>query len=47
MAGYVESADKEYVFAILADGISPTLSARNAARRAMDKLLETVVTGDH
>ncbi len=47
MAGYVESADKEYVFAILADGISPTLSARNAARRAMDKFLETVVTGDH
>ena len=47
MAGYVERKDKEYVFAILADGISPTLSARNAARRAMDKLLETVVTGDH
>ena len=47
MAGYVESADKEYVFAILADGISPTLSARNAARRTMDKLLETVVMGDH
>ena len=47
MAGYVESKDKEYVFAILADGISPTLSARNAARRAMDKLLETVVMGDH
>ncbi len=47
MAGYVESKDKEYVFAILADGISPTLSARNAARRTMDKLLETVVMGDH
>lgn len=47
MAGYAESGDKEYVFAILADGISPTLSARNAARRAMDKFLETVVTGNH
>ncbi|MFM8205601.1 MAG: D-alanyl-D-alanine carboxypeptidase [Actinomycetales bacterium] len=47
MAGYVESGDKEYVFAILADGISPTLSARNAARRAMDKFLETVVTANH
>lgn len=46
MAGYVESGDKEYVFAILADGISPTLTARNAARRAMDKFLETVVIGD-
>lgn len=47
MAGYVESGDKEYVFAILADGISPTLKSRNAARRAMDKLLETVVMANH
>ena len=47
MAGYAESGDKEYVFAILADGITPTLKARNAARKAMDRLLETIVKGDH
>lgn len=47
MAGYVESGDKEYVFAILADGITPTLKGRNIARRKMDKLLETIVKGDH
>lgn len=47
LAGYAKSGEKEYVFAILADGITPTLKARNAARRAMDKLLETVVMGDH
>lgn len=46
MAGYVESGDKEYVFAILADGITPTLKSRDAARRKMDKLLESIVTGD-
>ena len=47
LAGYAKSGEKEYVFAILADGITPTLKARNAARRAMDKLLETIVMGDH
>lgn len=47
LAGYVKSGEKSYAFAILADGITPTLTARNAARRAMDKLLETIVMGDH
>jgi D-alanyl-D-alanine carboxypeptidase len=47
MAGYAESGDREYVFAILADGITPSLRARNAARRTMDKLLESVVKGSH
>lgn len=47
MAGYAESGENEYVFAILADGITPSLRARNAARRAMDKLLESVVIGNH
>lgn len=47
LAGYAQSGEKEYVFAILADGVRPTLTSRNAARRAMDKLLETVVKGDH
>jgi len=47
LAGYVKSADKEYVFAILADGIRPTLSGRNKARAAMDRLLEAIVMGNH
>jgi D-alanyl-D-alanine carboxypeptidase/D-alanyl-D-alanine-endopeptidase (penicillin-binding protein 4) len=47
MAGYAESGDKEFVFAILADNITPNLRSRNAARRAMDKLLEAVVIGSH
>lgn len=47
LAGYVKSADKEYVFAILADEITPTLSGRNKARAAMDRLLGTIATGNH
>lgn len=47
LAGYVKSADKEYVFAIMADGITPTLSGRNKARAAMDRLLGSIVMGNH
>lgn len=47
LAGYVKSGEKEYAFAILADGITPSLKYRNRARAAMDKLLETFVKGDH
>jgi len=47
LAGYVKSGEKEYAFAILADGITPSLKYRNRARNAMDKLLETVVKGNH
>lgn len=47
MAGYVEEGEKEYVFAILADGITPTFSARNKARAAMDRLLGVIVKGNH
>ncbi|MEN9305218.1 MAG: hypothetical protein RLY76_486 [Actinomycetota bacterium] len=47
MAGYVEEGDKEYVFAILADGITPTFTARNKARAAMDRLLGAIVKGNH
>jgi hypothetical protein len=43
----VKSGEKEYAFAILADGITPSLKYRNRARNAMDKLLETVVKGNH
>jgi PBP4 family serine-type D-alanyl-D-alanine carboxypeptidase len=47
MAGYVEEGEKEYVFAILADGITPTFTARNKARAAMDRLLGVIVKGNH
>ncbi|NBQ00599.1 MAG: D-alanyl-D-alanine carboxypeptidase [Actinobacteria bacterium] len=47
LAGYAKSADKEYVFAILADGINPTLGSRNRARAVMDRLLEAIVMGNH
>jgi len=47
LAGFVKSGEKEYAFAILADGITPTLKNRNRARSAMDKLLEAIVKGDH
>lgn len=47
LAGFVTSGEKEYAFAILADGITPSLKYRNRARDAMDKLLETIVKGDH
>ena len=47
LAGYAKSADKEYVFAIMADGITPTLSGRNKARAAMDRLIEAIVIGNH
>lgn len=47
LAGYVQDGDKELVFAILADGITPTFTARNKARAAMDRLLETIVQGNH
>ena len=47
MAGYVDDGKHEYVFAILADGIQPTLKARKAARAAMDKFLGVIVQGSH
>lgn len=47
LAGYVKEGETEYAFAILADGITPTLSARNKARAAMDRLLGAIVTGNH
>lgn len=47
LAGYAKSGDREYAFAILADGVTPSLKYRNRARAAMDKLLEVIVKGDH
>lgn len=47
MAGYVDDGENEFAFAILADGITPTLSSRNKARATMDRLLGVIVKGNH
>ncbi|MBU6164423.1 MAG: D-alanyl-D-alanine carboxypeptidase [Actinomycetales bacterium] len=47
MAGYVDDGETEFAFAILADGITPTLGARNRARASMDRLLGVIVKGNH
>ncbi len=47
LAGYVQNGENEYAFAILADGITPTLTARNKARAAMDRLMGVIVKGNH
>ena len=47
MAGYVDDGETEYAFAILADGITPTLKARKSARATMDRLLGVIVNGNH
>lgn len=47
LAGYVKNGETEYAFAILADGITPSFTARNKARAAMDRLLGAIVEGNH
>ena len=44
MAGFVDDGKTEYIFAILADGITPSWKSRKAARETMDKLLGTIVS---
>jgi D-alanyl-D-alanine carboxypeptidase len=47
LAGYVQNGETEYAFAILADGITPSFTARNKARAAMDRFLGVIVKGNH
>ena len=47
MAIVRDDGETEFAFAILADGISPTLGARNRARASMDRLLGVIVKGNH
>jgi len=42
LAGYVTVGADEYVFAVIADRITPTESKRHAARVAIDKMLATI-----
>ena len=47
MAGYVDDGETEFVFVILADGITPTWKARQSARETMDRFLGVIVNGNH
>ena len=42
LAGYVESGDHEYIFAIIADHLARNYATESAARAAIDKLLAKI-----
>ena len=42
LAGFATSAEKEYVFVVLADDVGRTRSLQDAARRAIDRMLGTI-----
>jgi|GEM_PF-85060 len=43
LAGYVTSGDREYVFVMIADRITPTLTSREKVRKIMDKMIGTLI----
>jgi len=42
LAGYIEVGDNEYVFAVIANHVTPTEKSRDLARKTIDKMLATV-----
>jgi serine-type D-Ala-D-Ala carboxypeptidase/endopeptidase (penicillin-binding protein 4) len=42
LAGYVEAGETEYVFAIIANRVTPTENSRDRARNIIDKMLATI-----
>jgi D-alanyl-D-alanine carboxypeptidase len=42
LAGYVEVGNNEYVFAVIANSVTPTETSRDLARKTIDKMLATV-----
>lgn len=42
LAGYVEAGESEYVFAIIANRVTPTENSRDRARNIIDKMLATI-----
>ena len=42
LAGYVEAGESEYVFAIIANRLTPTEYVRDRARKIIDKMLATI-----
>ncbi len=42
LAGYVEAGESEYVFAVIANRVTPTEKMRDLARKTIDKMLATI-----
>jgi serine-type D-Ala-D-Ala carboxypeptidase/endopeptidase (penicillin-binding protein 4) len=42
LAGYVEAGESEYVFAVIANRVTPTESSRDRARKIIDKMLASI-----
>jgi len=42
LAGYVEAGESEYVFAVIANRVTPTEYSRDRARKIIDKMLATI-----
>ena len=42
LAGYVEAGETEYVFAVIANRVTPTENSRDRARNIIDKMLATI-----
>ena len=42
LAGYVEVGTEQYVFAVIADQVTPRETNRALARKAIDKMLATI-----
>ena len=42
LAGYVEAGESEYVFAVIANRVTPTENSRDRARKTIDKMLATI-----
>ena len=42
LAGYVEAGESEYVFAVIANRVTPTENSRDRARKIIDKMLASI-----
>ena len=42
LAGYIEAGESEYVFAVIANRVTPTENSRDRARNIIDKMLATI-----
>jgi len=42
LAGYIEAGESEYIFAVIANRITPTENSRDRARKIIDKMLATI-----
>ena len=42
LAGYIEAGESEYVFAVIANRVTPTENSRDRARKIIDKMLASI-----